>query len=78
MCPTVSMLIVSSNRALQVLLLNNLETLLAMVVVKVPPNSYVIEEEKFELKCIVKGTKPMITWEHRKFNLVTDSCNKIT
>lgn len=39
-----------------------------MIVVKIPPNSYVVEEEKLELKCIVKGTKPSVSWEHRKFS----------
>lgn len=37
----------------------------SMVYVKVDDNAYVIEEERFELPCKVRGTKPGVIWEHR-------------
>lgn len=36
----------------------------ATVIVKVPDNVYVVEEEKLEITCIVKGTDPVISWEY--------------
>lgn len=34
----------------------------AQVIVKIPQNTYVVENDKLELTCIVKGTRPEITW----------------
>lgn len=34
----------------------------AIVIVKVPENVYVVENEKLEIACIARGTEPKITW----------------
>lgn len=40
----------------------------ASVIVKIPENIYVIEEEKLDITCIVKGTDPKVSWEFRAEN----------
>lgn len=34
------------------------------VIVKIPQNIYVVENEKMEITCLVRGTNPVITWEY--------------
>jgi len=38
----------------------------ARVIVKIPSNSYVVENEKLEINCIVKGTDPKVTWKRAR------------
>lgn len=40
------------------------------MIVKIPENIYVVEEEKLEITCIVKGTDPVISWEYRESPLI--------
>lgn len=35
----------------------------AEVMVKVTDNVYVVEDERLEINCIVKGTNPIINWK---------------
>lgn len=38
-----------------------------LLIVKVPENVYVVEGEKLEINCIVKGSQPKITWSFSEF-----------
>ncbi|CAG9811227.1 unnamed protein product [Chironomus riparius] len=47
----------------------------AKILVKIPENTYVVEGDKLEINCIVKGTNAVISWHYSNG---TDSISEIT
>jgi hypothetical protein len=46
----------------------------AKVVVKIPENIYVVENEKLEVTCIARGSNPEITWAYSELGVLGKKC----